>query len=39
VIAVTPEEYEAFLTKQAADMKQAQGLLSLERRTRAGSAP
>jgi cytochrome c oxidase subunit 2 len=34
VIAVTPEEFEAFLTQQAADIKQAGALLSLQRRTR-----
>jgi cytochrome c oxidase subunit 2 len=40
VIAVSPEEYEAFLSRQAADLKQSQALLALERRTRGeGDAP
>jgi cytochrome c oxidase subunit 2 len=34
VIAVTPEEFEAFLEQQAADLKQSQALLALQRRTR-----
>ena len=34
VIAVPPQEYEAFLAKQAADIKKSQSLLALERKTR-----
>ncbi len=34
VIAVEPEEFEAFLEQQAADIKQSQALLGLQRRTR-----
>ena len=34
VIAVTPEEFEAFLEQQAADLKQSQALLGLQRKTR-----
>ena len=34
VIAVTPEEFEAFLQQQAADLKQSAALLGLQRRTR-----
>jgi heme/copper-type cytochrome/quinol oxidase subunit 2 len=37
VIAVTPEEFEAWLTQQSADLRQSQALLSLQRRTREGS--
>jgi cytochrome c oxidase subunit II len=40
VIAVTPDQYKAFLAKQAADLKQSQALLALARRTRgAAGAP
>ena len=34
VIAVTPEEFEQFLEQQAADLKQSQALLGLQRKTR-----
>jgi cytochrome c oxidase subunit 2 len=34
VIAVPPDQYRAFLARQAADIKQSQALLSLARRTR-----
>jgi cytochrome c oxidase subunit 2 len=34
VIAVTPDKYKAWLAGQAADIKEAQALLSLERKTR-----
>lgn len=34
VIAVTPDQYRAFLTKQASDLKQSQALLALARTTR-----
>jgi cytochrome c oxidase subunit 2 len=33
VIAVPPDEYEAWVTKQAADLKQSQALLGLARKT------
>ena len=33
VIAVSPDEFRQFLAGQAADIKQSQGLLSLQRRT------
>jgi cytochrome c oxidase subunit 2 len=39
VIAVSPDQYRAFLAKQAADIKQSQALLSLARRTRGGGTP
>jgi cytochrome c oxidase subunit 2 len=39
VIAVTPTEYKAWLARQAADIKEAQALLSLERRTRGANGP
>jgi cytochrome c oxidase subunit 2 len=40
VTAVTPDQYRAWLTKQAADIKQSQALLSLARKTRgAGATP
>jgi cytochrome c oxidase subunit 2 len=34
VIAVSPDDYKAFLARQAAGIKQSQALLSLERKTR-----
>jgi cytochrome c oxidase subunit 2 len=37
VIAVTPEAYKAWVAKQAADIKESQALLALERRTRGES--
>jgi cytochrome c oxidase subunit 2 len=37
VIAVPPDQYQAFIAKQAADLKQAQALLSLQRKTRGGT--
>ena len=39
VIAVTPDQYKAWLTQQAADIKESQALLALERRTRGQSGP
>src|SRR4051812_31628414 len=39
VIAVTPPVYKAWLARQAADIKEAQALLALERRTRGQSGP
>jgi cytochrome c oxidase subunit 2 len=39
VIAVTPDEYKAWLARQAADIKDAQALLSLERTTRGQAGP
>jgi cytochrome c oxidase subunit 2 len=39
VIAVTPDQYKAWLAKQAADLKQSQALLALQRKTRAGGTP
>jgi cytochrome c oxidase subunit 2 len=39
VIAVTPDEYKAWLTRQAADLKESQALLALERRTRGQGGP
>jgi cytochrome c oxidase subunit II len=39
VIAVSPDEYKAFLAKQEADLKQSQALLALERRTRGEETP
>ncbi|MDX6681633.1 MAG: cytochrome c oxidase subunit [Solirubrobacteraceae bacterium] len=39
VIAVTPDEYKAWLTKQAADIKESQALLALERKTRGQGGP
>jgi cytochrome c oxidase subunit 2 len=39
VIAVTPDEYKAWLAKQAADIKESQALLALERKTRGQSGP
>jgi cytochrome c oxidase subunit II len=38
VIAVTPAQYTAWVTKQAADIKESQALLSLARNTRGGAA-
>jgi cytochrome c oxidase subunit 2 len=37
VIAVSPDQYKAFIAKQAADIKQSQALLSLARKTRGGA--
>jgi cytochrome c oxidase subunit II len=39
VIAVTPDQYRAWLNQQAAGIKQSQALLSLARRTRGGGTP
>ena len=39
VIAVTPDKYKAWLAKQAADIKESQALLALERKTRGQSGP
>jgi cytochrome c oxidase subunit II len=39
VIAVTPDQYKAWLAKQAADLKQSQALIALQRKTRAGGTP
>jgi cytochrome c oxidase subunit 2 len=38
VIAVSPQDYKAFITRQAAEIKQSQALLSLARKTR-GQGP
>jgi cytochrome c oxidase subunit 2 len=38
VIAVSPDQYKAWLAKQAAELKQSQALLSLARKTGAGGA-
>jgi cytochrome c oxidase subunit 2 len=37
VIAVTPDQYKAWLARQAADIKEAQALLALDRKTRGQS--
>jgi cytochrome c oxidase subunit II len=37
VTAVPPDQYRAFIAKQAADLKQSQALLSLARKTRGGA--
>ena len=34
VIAVTPDDYKKWLSQQAADIKESQALLALQRRTR-----
>ena len=39
IIAVTPDQYKAWLTQQAADIKESQALLALERKTRGQSGP
>lgn len=39
VRAVSPDEYKAWLATQAADIKEAQALLSLERKTRGQGGP
>jgi cytochrome c oxidase subunit 2 len=39
VIAVTPDQYKAWLASQAADIKESQALLALERRTRGQGGP
>jgi cytochrome c oxidase subunit 2 len=39
VIAVTPDKYKAWLASQAADIKEAQALLALERKTRGQGGP
>jgi cytochrome c oxidase subunit II len=39
VIAVTPDEYKAWLAKQAADIKESQALLALARKTRGEAGP
>jgi cytochrome c oxidase subunit II len=39
VIAVTPDEYKAFLIRQASDIKESQALLALARRTRGQGGP
>jgi heme/copper-type cytochrome/quinol oxidase subunit 2 len=39
VRAVSPGEYEKWLAQQASDLKQAQALLALSRKTRAQSGP
>ena len=39
VIAVSPDEYRAWLTKQAAALKQSQALLALARKTRGEDSP
>jgi heme/copper-type cytochrome/quinol oxidase subunit 2 len=39
VIAETPDQYKAWLTQQAADIKESQALLSLERKTRGQGGP
>jgi cytochrome c oxidase subunit 2 len=39
VIAVTPDEYKRWLASQAADIKESQALLALERRTRGQGGP
>jgi cytochrome c oxidase subunit 2 len=39
VHALTPDQYQAWLTKQAADIKESQALLALERKTRGQTGP
>src|SRR3954447_25236901 len=39
VIAVSPDEYKRWLASQAADIKESQALLALERRTRGQGGP
>jgi cytochrome c oxidase subunit 2 len=39
VIAVSPEEYKAWLARQAADIKESQALLALTRKTRGQGGP
>jgi cytochrome c oxidase subunit 2 len=39
VIAETPDQYKAWLTQQAADIKESQALLSLERKTSGQGGP
>jgi cytochrome c oxidase subunit II len=39
VIAVSPDEYRAWLAKQAAELKQSQALLALARKTRGENVP
>ena len=39
VIAVSPSEYKAWLTRQAGYIKESQALLSLERKTRGANGP
>jgi cytochrome c oxidase subunit 2 len=39
VIAVTPDQYKAWLARQAADIKESQALLALERKTRGQGGP
>jgi cytochrome c oxidase subunit 2 len=39
VIAVSPSEYKTWLAKQAADIKESQALLALERKTRGQNGP
>ena len=39
VIAVTPTQYKAWLARQAADIKESQALLALQRKTRGGNGP
>jgi cytochrome c oxidase subunit 2 len=39
VIAVTPDQYKAFIARQAADLKQSQALLELARKTRGTTTP
>ena len=39
VIAVPPDEYKAWLTRQAGYIKESQALLALERRTRGANGP
>jgi cytochrome c oxidase subunit 2 len=39
VIALPPDEYKAWLTRQAADIKESQALLALERKTRGQGGP
>jgi cytochrome c oxidase subunit 2 len=39
VIAVSPDQYKAWLAQQAADIKESQALLALERKTRGQGGP
>jgi cytochrome c oxidase subunit 2 len=39
VIAVSPDQYKAFIARQAADLKQSQALLALARKTRGSGTP
>jgi cytochrome c oxidase subunit 2 len=39
VIAVPPDQYKVWLARQAADLKQSQALIALQRKTRGGGTP